>query len=235
MTFISGILWKQSFTPPTEDTYIVTITDSTLDVSYVQVLKALGAVAQAGVTGTELTTLAHVKEFLGIPTATTTDDTFLQNVITRISDDIEKECGRTFHASDLTEYYNGDGTDTLVLKNFPINSIASIHDDTDRVYGSDSLISASDYIFYSDEGMIQLDGLTFMKGLRNVKVVYNAGYSTIPTDLEKACIQRVCADYLEAKGGINVVEGQDFFYKPKKLRDNAQIVIDRYKSYGSNR
>jgi len=40
MTFVSDIIWKQSFTPPTADTYIVTITDSTRDVKYVQVLQA---------------------------------------------------------------------------------------------------------------------------------------------------------------------------------------------------
>lgn len=40
MTFFNGITWKQSFTPPTADTYIVTITNSTLDVKYSQTLIA---------------------------------------------------------------------------------------------------------------------------------------------------------------------------------------------------
>lgn len=232
MTFVTGILWKQSFTPPTEDTYIVTVTDSTLDVSYVQVLKALGAVAQSGVTGTELTTLAHVKEVLKIPTAVTTDDDLIQNLITRISDDIEKTCGRSFHSATFTEYYNGDGGNRLLLNNYPISSITSLYDDTDRNYGSDTLIDSGDYISDDAAGMVILDGGLFAEGLKNIKITYVAGYSTIPSDLERACIDYVIADYLEAVGAVNVIEGQDFIYKPAKLREQANRVIERYKRIG---
>lgn len=42
MTFISGELWKQSFTPPTADTYIVTIENETLDVKYYLIYQAVG-------------------------------------------------------------------------------------------------------------------------------------------------------------------------------------------------
>lgn len=41
-TFISDILWKTSFTPPTEDTYIVTFNDATTGTKHVQVLVAVG-------------------------------------------------------------------------------------------------------------------------------------------------------------------------------------------------
>ncbi|MFA5165578.1 MAG: hypothetical protein WC481_08475 [Candidatus Omnitrophota bacterium] len=41
-TFITDILWKTSFTPPTEDTYIVTFNDTTTATKHVQVLVALG-------------------------------------------------------------------------------------------------------------------------------------------------------------------------------------------------
>lgn len=41
MTFVNGITWKASFTPPTKDTHIVTITHAALDVKYSQTLIAL--------------------------------------------------------------------------------------------------------------------------------------------------------------------------------------------------
>jgi hypothetical protein len=41
--FVNDIIWKQGFTPPDEDTHIVTIEDETLDVKYIQVLQSLGA------------------------------------------------------------------------------------------------------------------------------------------------------------------------------------------------
>lgn len=40
MTWVSNSIWKSSFTPPTQDTYQVVITDSTLDVEYSQTLIA---------------------------------------------------------------------------------------------------------------------------------------------------------------------------------------------------
>ena len=42
MGFVSDILWQQSFTPPTNDTYIVTIFDQTLNQKYTQYLTAAG-------------------------------------------------------------------------------------------------------------------------------------------------------------------------------------------------
>ena len=42
MAFVSDIIWKQTFTPDVADTYILTIYNSTLDVKYVQYLKAIG-------------------------------------------------------------------------------------------------------------------------------------------------------------------------------------------------
>lgn len=229
MTFINDILWKQSFTPPTEDTYIVTITNTTLDVKYVQVLKAVGAVAQSGVTGSELTTLANLKQYLDIDTDQTTDDTFLQNLITRISDDMERYCQRTFNASDLTEYYKGSGTRILLLRNYPVNSVTSIHDDTELEFGADTAIDSDD-IKISDavNGTIILnEGIFTESEKENIKVVYNAGYSTIPSDLEQACIKMCAAEYIESKGLVAAVEGSA--EKAEKLRDQAQKVLDAYR------
>jgi uncharacterized phiE125 gp8 family phage protein len=230
MTFVSGILWKQSFTPPTEDTYIATITDTTLDVIHTQVLQALGAVAQAGVTGTELTTLANLKEYLGIKTANTDDDTFLTNLITRISDDMERQCNRAFHAATYTQYYKGDGTSKLLLKQYPVNSVASIYDDVDRVWGADTAIDAGDISISQEcEGLIILKDDIFSESddIENIKITYNAGYSTIPTDLEFACIKLCAADYLESKGLVaGFAEGER---NPDKLRKSAKEVIKGYK------
>lgn len=229
MTFVNDILWKQSFTPPTEDTYIVTITDSTLDVKYVQVLKAVGAVAQSGVTGTELTTLAHVREFLDLEDSFTDRDTLIENLISRVSDNIEKECGRTFHATDLTEYYDGQRLGILLTKNFPINSVTALYDDPDREYGADSLLDSDDYTIYSEEGMIKLDGLWFCGGHNNVKIQYNAGYSTIPTDLESACIKLVAVDYLSATTAVNDKEASAFREKLDTWKDEAEKIINKYR------
>lgn len=53
MTFVNGITWKASFTPPTKDTYIVTITHVGMNVKYSQTLLAITPTA----TTTAITTV----------------------------------------------------------------------------------------------------------------------------------------------------------------------------------
>ncbi len=231
MTFVNDIVWKQSFTPPTEDTYIVTIYDETIDVKYVQSLKAQGAVAQAGLTGEELTTKARVKEFMGMDSNFTDDDDLIDRLITEESKTISQECGRTFHSADYTEYYCGNGDNELLVANYPINSVSGIWDDTDREWGDDTKIDSDDIIISNRiEGVVILKNTYFVKsGLENIKITYNAGYSTIPTDLELACTQKVVADYIEAKGGVNAIIEAETIYRPDKLRKEAQKIINKYK------
>lgn len=225
MTFVNGIFWKQSFTPPTEDTYLVTITNSTLDVKYAQVLQAVGIVSAEGLTGDELTTLENLKEYLRIET--TDDDTLLQKIITRTSDWIQKYCARNFIAQDYTEQYNGDGTNTLLVKQYPVNSIASAYDDTSREFGADTAITVSELVI-DDGGIIIFDTNRFSAGYKNVKITYNAGYATIPQDLEEACLKLCASNYLLGQGAINVVEGV-IVDKPKRLKTEAMETIDYYR------
>lgn len=179
-------------------------------------------------------TIADIKSLFGITVQT--DDHILAILSQGIESKVALNCNRTFESTVLTEYYDGDGTSVLQLKNYPIITVSAIYDDTDRVYDASSLISSDDYVIKETEGRIELDGLTFMQGLKNIKIVYTAGYSsaTMPFDLKVAVAKLVLADYLEIKGGINVIEGQDFFYKPDKLRKEAQKTLDSYIVYGSN-
>lgn len=231
MTFVNGITWKASFTPPTADTYIVTVHDETLDVKYSQTLNATGQAAAAGLTGSELTTLANLRTFLKKQTADTADDTLLENIISRVSADVEKRCGRSFIAATVTEYYEGNGKAEMLVRRPPINSITSIHIDADRTWTSDMAID-SDNIIISEEcpGLIILDGDIFDKGLgiENVRVIYNGGYTTIPADLESKVL-RLCAwDYLEASRWNNaVVKGEKNI---DELRDAVwKEIINNYK------
>jgi len=50
----------------------------------------------------------------------------LQDLIYRASDLIEKICDRRFNERDYEERYDGDGTDLVMLRNYPINSIARV-------------------------------------------------------------------------------------------------------------
>lgn len=229
MTFVNGIIWKQSFTPPTADTYVVTINDSTLDVKYVQMFIATGQAAAAGLTGSELTTLANLRAYLKKQTADTTDDTLLESIISRVSANIEKRCNRSFIAAAVTEYHKGNGTSELLVRQPPVNSVTSIHIDSDRAWTSDTAVESDDIIISDDvSGLIILDDDIFDKeDIENVRVIYNGGFTTIPADLERNCLRLCACDYLEASRLNNKVEGEQDY---DDMREKAwKEILNNYK------
>jgi len=112
----------------------------------------------------------------------------LKSIIDSISTSIEKYCSRTFLSTSYTEYYNGDGRSILYLKNYPIISITSIHEDDNWVWDSSTLISTSYYRTFDDLGIIFKDGTRLDTGRLNIKVVYVAGFTTIPSDIQNVAI-----------------------------------------------
>lgn len=78
MTSVGSGAWKTSFTPPTKDRYVVTITDATLDVKYVQTLIAVTQVI-SNVKANELWTIIQ-----GIPESQPADSVTIK--IIRLAD-----------------------------------------------------------------------------------------------------------------------------------------------------
>jgi len=50
----------------------------------------------------------------------------LQDLIYRASDLIEKICDRQFNQRNYAERYNGDGTDIVILKNYPVSAVGRV-------------------------------------------------------------------------------------------------------------
>jgi len=159
------------------------------------------------------------------------DDGVLLPLIHAAQKYAENYCDTIIEAADVTEYQDGDGTDTVLLRNFPVNSITSVYDDVGRDYAAASLIPAASYMFESS-GRLILENALFSFGRQNVKVVYNAGYADVPDDIKVAVANITFANYLEANGSINMVEGQEIVYRPAKLRSEALRILDLYKKMG---
>lgn len=178
-----------------------------------------------------LTDLNTVKQMIGLTSTQTDDDELLEGLIDKETKFIQTFTGRTLFYGTHTEYKNGDNSDTLMVDEYPIVAITTIHDDVDRVYGADTLIAATDYTYRANSGIITLDDDVFAAGKQNVKVVYTGGFKVIPADLALACAQRVYADYLELKGGMTAVIGEVLTYKPANLRGQADKVIKLYRNH----
>ena len=137
-------------------------------------------------TDNALTTLDDVKTWCGVNT--TEYDTLLTDYINAVSWQFNTYTNRKLKARDITAQYDGDGSNTMVLPEYPVNSITSIHIDTDREFTSDTEVT--DYVFH-ENGLVTLDSNYFNTTVKANKIVYNAGYDTIPYDLVMACKDQV--------------------------------------------
>ena len=130
----------------------------------------------------DLTTIEAVKLMTG---ANTEDDSRTQELITKASFFANNYTGRILASQTFTEYYDGDGSTILFLNNYPITSVTTVHQDSDRAFGSDTLIDATDYLTYADNRKLYGIGTRWFKDIQTIKVVYVAGYviGSIPEDL----------------------------------------------------
>lgn len=150
-----------------------------------------------------LTTVPACKAFRGIPGDNQEHDAELARLIPAVQAFLERECERTFESATVTEYFSGDDwSDRLLVARPPIISITNLWDDPLRVYATP--LAADNYLIDNAEaGIIRLDGTTFSKGLKNIKLTYVGGFAAIPKDLEEAAIELVWAT--REKGANNLV------------------------------
>lgn len=158
-----------------------------------------------------LTTLADVKETLGIDSGVTTKDNLIIRKINQATEMIERYCGlpRDHHFAETTytqEEFNGTGTNVLVLRMWPVNSGETFtlqERGTSQNLDDWDTVDTENYHVNYKAGLVR--GLfTFLKYPHLYRVTYTAGYSTIPADLAEAAV--TLAGYLvdNATSGTSV-------------------------------
>jgi hypothetical protein len=125
-----------------------------------------------------IATLAEVKADLGI--SDTADDAVLTRTLEGLQGRFEARCNRLFaRAENVTEYFDG-GTRALYVQRYPIESVASVIIDSDRVFGSeDALVEDDDYVLNQEQGTIIWSGVHGWPSYvvaRAIQVVYTGGY-----------------------------------------------------------
>ncbi len=189
----------------------------------------------------DLTTLAAVKEWLNIPTATTTSDAILQRLVTNISAQMQTWMSRNIKQASYTETYNGSGTPMQALRNTPILSVQSLAING-VVVPQASTPTSYGYLF--DENLLYLVGAifpqstyfgqggSFPQNAQNVVVSYTAGYAEVPADLAQACIEWVGYAY-RSRDRIGMssgaIAGQSVGYITGTMPDSVKSAIQQYK------
>lgn len=108
----------------------------------------------------------------------------LERLLTASAKFIKRRTGYTWLQQSFDQYFNGDGKKVLRGLEIPINSITTFTID-------DVSVDSNSYEYTSLEGKIEFITSCFTKGVQNIHLVYNAGYTiaNIPADIK----------YLQAK------------------------------------
>lgn len=180
---------------------------------------------------TRLTTLALAKTYLGV--SGSDDDATIGGFLDAVTDAFEKYTGRHLVSATETEYLNGTGS-RLIYTREPAESITTIHVDSARSWGAANLVSSDDYL--QDGCQINHLDHIWSVGVRNVRIVYSAGFATIPDDIQQACKMQVNWLYTEwqrAKAGgankaaMNVLGWNERYLQQKGLMPEVRAILDK--------
>jgi hypothetical protein len=149
-----------------------------------------------------LTSVADVKETLGISSGDSTQNNLITRKINQATEIIEGYCQRRFKEQALiTEYHEGSRTDELVLLQRPVTDATPFvlsARDTALNDNDFNTVDANQYFVDANAGIVRAVS-TFYGHWDRWKVVYSAGYATIPSDLAEAAV--TLAAYLVSNGG----------------------------------
>ena len=148
----------------------------------------------------DLVTLQQYKDFNGLESVK--NDARINHIIDQVSQLVKSYCSTTiidYASSAKTEYFTikDDLVDTIILEESPIISVTSVQERTGQADAYVTLITENsdssgkyEYIVDTDSDSIvrtnSIGHKNWAKGVKAIKVVYRAGYTSTPADLKLA-------------------------------------------------
>jgi hypothetical protein len=143
---------------------------------------------------TSLCGLAAMKTWLQV--TDTSDDARLITIGDAVSERIETYTNRFFATRTFTEVYDGDGSRLLLLREYPVASIASLTVKETPTSTPLALVNGTDYDVEARTGRVVLRSRAFSRGFQNVAATYDSGYgakdaATLPADIYQAALDYI--------------------------------------------
>ena len=193
----------------------------------------------------DLTTIEDYKDFMGI--TSTKEDLKLTALVSSVSALVKSYCSRSFVdyvSTEKTEYITvDDNMYSIALEEFPVISITSVEERSGYTADYFELTEAAGqyYLDTKTDSIVKTNGAygfsNWYKGPGSVKVVYNAGYTTVPGDLELAVFDLITYYYKSEYRGYKMLSGaatnapgSTSQYKNVSFPDHIKRVLDLYKN-----
>jgi len=192
-----------------------------------------------------LTSLAALTEYMGITVGD--HDVLLENTIDRVTALFEDATRRKLLARDYSydsdsdaydaenAILDGNGRDAILLPQYPIQSVTTLRVNEYEIDARDSLTGCG-YVIRKDRGEIVLACYLFTKGLQNIELEHNSGFSSVPADLEDAALKQCAWAFKQSPAGSNLLgvaaknlADGSVSYTQKELLPEVRTTLERYK------
>ena len=166
----------------------------------------------------------------------------VSNAITRASKWIEVYCGREFkYKARSAQLYDGNGESVLFLREFPVDSVASVGFETDGAgtYSTETLTYLDVNDTYNNGEIIFKDGTIFPRGRNNVQITHTSGLASLPQslplDLQGACAEMVQGLLRRRDTDAHLVDavqnldGGSINFRPEDIPKSVMRVLANYR------
>lgn len=114
-----------------------------------------------------------------------TDDTLITTIATYVRRWVQNYCGRKLEpATQTDEEYNGNGSDALYLRQYPIIGTPSVKENNVALASAVFEDSYRSGINHETGKLQRIDGVIFTKGIQNYKISYSSGWADLTTVIE---------------------------------------------------
>lgn len=158
----------------------------------------------------------------------------VEALISRVQKMFESYCDRTFDAATYTEYHDGNYQSKIITDQWPITTVSGIWEDSSWEWGSGSELDSTSYRTVHSRYIV-LNAGYFTKAPQSIKIIYTAGYSTIPEDLKHACVMevvRLFRNFYKAEdiGTFGRTEGDvTTTYQTEDLLPAVKTILAKYR------
>lgn len=141
-----------------------------------------------------LATFAQAQAMFGYQA---TEETKVVDLINIASSRLEAHCKRRLAAQDVILLLDGTGCDTLLVPDYPINSVARLSVDASRSFAAETDIAEEDRSVRGESGMIILYAGSFgTRGARDVvRMEANVGFDE--EDERRSILRAACLEYVD--------------------------------------
>lgn len=171
-----------------------------------------------------LISTADLRTWLGIEDGDKKPNAKLESISKAVQDFVDSFTNRKLEAARYNSdpqftYMDGNGEAWIIMPQYPISHVDGVWVDADRLFGTGTEISTADIFFYP-YGKVCSEGGHFIKGHRNVKVDYIAGYAPIvggthnsavstyplPYDLRQVMIEMTVETFKEGITAVHTIQ-----------------------------